>query len=384
MGGTKGVEVRPSSIRIKFTWDGARQSQTLTLGGIPLEPTLPNIRYAERLVAEIKEKIRLGTFSMAEYFPASGDTASPLTVDTQIQEWIKSKRITPSTRAAYNSAARFWENALPGASLKTLKHSQVLKAIASRPDLSGKTLTNYLSVLREAFSLAVRDRLVLSSPVDGVEGPSWQKDPPDPFDASERERIIALAEERYPGHVHNMIEFWFWTGLRTGELIGLRWENVDIGRRTLLIKESVVRGERRSSTKTSTARTVIMNSRAFAALQRQRALTQVHSDVVFLNPRTEAAWEKEQPFRQNYWRHVLKRLGIRYRRAYCCRHTYATAMLMSGMTPAFCARQLGHSVEMFLRTYSRWIDGQRDDLEMQRLEQSFGDNPGTKAGTTGE
>jgi integrase len=43
-------------------------------------------------------------------------------------------------------------------------------------------------------------------------------------------------------------------------------------------------------------------------------------------------------------------------------------MLMAGMTPAFCAKQLGHSVEMFLRTYAKWIDGGQNALEMGRLE----------------
>jgi integrase len=41
---------------------------------------------------------------------------------------------------------------------------------------------------------------------------------------------------------------------------------------------------------------------------------------------------------------------------------------MAGMTPAFCAKQLGHSVEMFLRTYAKWIDGGQNALEMGRLE----------------
>lgn len=50
---------------------------------------------------------------------------------------------------------------------------------------------------------------------------------------------------------------------------------------------------------------------------------------------------------------------IRYRRPYNMTHCYATAMLMAGMTPAFCAKQLGHSVEMFLTTYSKWIDEDR-------------------------
>ncbi|WP_025101829.1 hypothetical protein [Burkholderia sp. A1] len=47
------------------------------------------------------------------------------------------------------------------------------------------------------------------------------------------------------------------------------------------------------------------------------------------------------------------------------RHGYATAMLMAGMMPAFCAKQLGHSVEMFLTTYSKWIDGSQKDIEKE-------------------
>ncbi|WP_232443966.1 hypothetical protein [Burkholderia ubonensis] len=52
-------------------------------------------------------------------------------------------------------------------------------------------------------------------------------------------------------------------------------------------------------------------------------------------------------------------------------HSYATAMLMAGMTPAFCAKQLGHSVEMFLTTYSKWIDGNQNVIEMARLESTI-------------
>ncbi|SAK64110.1 Bbp50 [Caballeronia hypogeia] len=46
-------------------------------------------------------------------------------------------------------------------------------------------------------------------------------------------------------------------------------------------------------------------------------------------------------------------------------------MLMAGMTPAFCARQLGHTVEMFLRTYAKWIDGSQNDMEMATLENAL-------------
>ncbi|MDO8697365.1 MAG: hypothetical protein Q7J74_09680, partial [Pseudomonas sp.] len=52
------------------------------------------------------------------------------------------------------------------------------------------------------------------------------------------------------------------------------------------------------------------------------------------------------------------------------RHTYATICLMAGMTPAFVAKQLGHSVQMLLDTYARWIDSDSDLLELEKLKTS--------------
>lgn len=84
MGG-KGVQVRARSIRVTFTLDGEQQHRTLLINGAPMAPTPANVRYAERLAAEIRERIRLGTFSMAEYFPASGDTGGAITVEQQLR-----------------------------------------------------------------------------------------------------------------------------------------------------------------------------------------------------------------------------------------------------------------------------------------------------------
>ena len=62
---------------------------------------------------------------------------------------------------------------------------------------------------------------------------------------------------------------------------------------------------------------------------------------------------------------------MRYRPPYNTRHSYATAMLMAGMTPAFCAGQMGHSVEIFLSTYAKWIPGAGDASEMAKLERAL-------------
>lgn len=367
MGGG-GVDVRKKSIRVTFTYNGRQERRTLYLNGAPLPPTLANVRYAERLAAEIKEKIRLGMFSLAEYFPANGEADQILTVERQLSDWLAAQRIEESTKAGYQSAIKFWSTALPGKAVKTLKLSEILKVIAARPDLSGKTINNYVSVLREALDLAVRDGIIQDNPAKDVPRAKHQKDPPDPFTREESAKIIADAEAHYPGQLHNFIEFWFWTGLRTSEIFALDWNNVDLASGSILIAEANVRGVVKNRTKTNTARTVKLNSRALGAIQRQRAHTQMVGGTVFQDPRYGSAWVDERAFRRSYWTPILKRIGVRYRRPYNMRHSYATAMLMAGMTPAFCAKQLGHSVEMFLRTYSKWLDGDQNDLEMQRLE----------------
>lgn len=174
--------------------------------------------------------------------------------------------------------------------------------------------------------------------------------------------------ERYHEQVANMVEFWIWTGLRTSEIFGLRWDSIDLASGTMLIHEAVVANRRKKNTKTNIARTVILHDRAKAALQLQRKHTQMKGGAVFQAPRYDDDWGDERAFRRSFWTPTLKALGIRYRRPYNMRHTCATVMLMRGMNPAFCALQLGHSVEMFQRTYAtRWINGERDALEMARF-----------------
>lgn len=374
-----GVEVRESSIRLRFTFEGKRQTQTLMLNDEPMKPTKANIAYAHRLADEIKMKIRLGTFSMVEYFPASGQGGA-MTLAIWLDTWIETLSVEGSTLAGYGSAVRFWkavpcnkEKTLPlgDLALRAMRPSHIKTAIATRPDLSGKTVNNYRAVLLEAMNAAIDDKLLDENPVEDVKRAKHQKEPPDPFTRDEMELICVEARTRYPAQVANLIETWFWSGMRTSEIFGLQWPNVDLNRDELLIAEALVRGERKDSTKTNVARLVKLNSRSRVAVQQQRAHTHLVGGPVFHDPRYDEPWIDERAFRRSYWTPLLKVLGIRYRRPYNMRHTYATVMLMAGMTPAFCASQLGHSVEMFLTTYAKWLDGAQNDLEMARLENAL-------------
>lgn len=364
--GSNGVEVRKASIRIKFTFEGVRHGQTVMLNGEPMKPTAPNVRYAHRLAAEIKQKITHGTFSMAESFPAS-DSGGTLTVGSHLDIWLATQRIEDSTKEGYKSVIRFWKSVIGTKPLRSLKHSHILLALAERPDLSGKTINNRMSVLREALALAVHDNILTVNPATAIASSTWQRVPIDPFTSAEVERILAAISDP---QVRNYITFKFFTGLRPGESFGLRWSNVDLASGHVVISESVVGGKEKSTTKTKRVRTVLLNSRALEALRSQKAHTFLEGGHVFHDPRDNKRWGGEPKFRW-YWVPLLKRLGIRHRPPYNTRHTYATMMLMAGMKSAFCAGQMGHSVIIFHSTYAKWIPGDGDNVEMAKLEKAI-------------
>lgn len=373
----KGIEVRETSIRLAFTYKGERIRRTFQHGGVVLDPTPANVVSAARQLAEIRNKIAHGTFNVHDYWPVDG-LPGELTLARQLDVWLGSLRVAPSTLRGYKVAANFWKGAMysmakPSAvlgdvPLSALKPSYLLTARSIAGDRNEKTLNNYRQALHCALDLAVADGVLLRNPAGVLPIGEWQRDPPDPFSQAEVEQIITGARGLWPATVANMVDFWLHTGLRTSELLGLRWQHVDLDKRTIEVREATVDGTHRARTKTGTIRTVMLNSVSHRAITAQRDLADP-GEFVWTNPATGAAWSEESQFRRPYWSPLLAQLGVRYRRPYNCRHTYATLLLMSGnVNRAWCAKQLGHSIEVFDRFYSRWITGEQDDREMAKLE----------------
>lgn len=375
-----GVEARDNSIRIHFTYEGEARKETLKTDGKPLAPTPANLKYAHRLADEIKQKIRFGTFVYADYFPASktATTAQGVTVADQLDLWFKTLvGKESSTVKGYKTAKTWWTEQIGDRPLRALIRSDVLTALATEPEWTGKTRNNKMSVLRQAIDLAMADGILKVSPLAGIEAFDHQRPDPDPFSQEEAEAIIAGLAKHYDEQIARYFGAKFFTGLRTSESIAQRWSWVDWRLNLMGVAEAVVLGEFKDNTKTNTVRQVQLNSRALAYLKLQKPATFLKGaaagqDWIFPDPRTGERFTDDEPPRELWWRPCLKRLGIRYRSPYETRHTYATMMLMAGMTPAFAARQMGHSIEQFLRIYSKWIDGGRNDVEMGKLEALLG------------
>jgi integrase len=80
---------------------------------------------------------------------------------------------------------------------------------------------------------------------------------------------------------------------------------------------------------------------ALAALKAQKGHTFSAGDEVFQNPRTLKRWAGDGPIRKTMWGHAVKKAGVRYRRPYQTRHTYASMMLSASEHPMWVAQQIG-------------------------------------------
>jgi integrase len=381
MGNAGGVEIRSNSIRISFTVGGKAYKKTIKTAGKPIPPTPANIKHAHRLADEIHKKIRFGTFNMADFFPEDGTTGHATTVADRIDLWLGLQTgLAASSLKSYRVATNWWKDQIGHKPMAALVHSDILKALATQPNWSGKTRNGKVSVLRQAIQLALRDGVISSDPIDGLEPVKHQSPEPDPFPVEQVDLILRTLEERYGEEVANYFGVKFYTGLRTGESLGLRWSSIDWPSRRMTVKEGITMGEHVEVTKTRKIRQIHLNSKALAYLQRQKAYTLMHpGGWVFVDPKTRERWTDDWGPRNTYWEPTLKKLGLRYRSPYQTRHTYATMLLMSGTSAAWAARQMGHSVQMFHKTYARWIDGGQDLLELGKLEGLIGQTPSATA-----
>lgn len=375
MGRGSGVEARATSIRIFFVWQNHRYRETLTLNGQPIKPTPANLRYAERTAAEIRDRIRLGSFAIADFFPDSAragqQSKSQATFDQVARVWLKTKgRLAQKTQDQYDDAIKVWAR-LFGADtpIASITHTKIASVIGSQPWASAKLLNNYLIPLRGVFDLASRD-LGFANPMAGIENSRHQPPQPDPLTREEARAVLAYMSEQYDPRVACYFTFAFATGMRPEEIIALRWSDIDWRTATARVERARTAGTTKPL-KTYHARDVDLVAVALQALRGMKPWTfMAGPDTdVFQSPITGRPWYDDRSQRDNFWTPTMRRLGIRSRRAYATRHTYATAALVAGVNPAYIARQLGHkNSRLLFTTYSKWIDGADRGREKAKME----------------
>lgn len=226
-------------------------------------------------------------------------------------------------------------------------------------DCTSKTVRNTLIPLRSVFEDALNDELIDFNPFDRIALAKLIRQTAkasdyviQPFTAEERGAILeACRPDEWP-----MVQFWFNSGLRPGELQALEWRHIDWERCTARIELNQVVGVVKAPKTAAGIRDLELNTQAMAALTAQKAISMLRGDRVWLNPGSLEPWTTDAQVRKTLWLPLMKRAGVPYRNPYQIRHTYASTLLTAGQNPWYVAQQLGHEdVEMVFRTYGKFI-----------------------------
>jgi integrase len=247
--------------------------------------------------------------------------------------------------------------------------------------LSPRTRRHIHRILKAALSRAVEQQVLARNPAD-----VFRKRLP----KVERRDLITLSAEqsvRLLDAIKHTRMYWpaliaLMTGMRRGEVLGLRWKNVDLDGATLRVVESIEQtksGLRFKAPKTEKARAITLP--AFAVEELRRLKAQQEEDLLMLGIRQDGqtlvcGQADGQPLQPRSLTHEFTRLSARVAdlprvRFHDLRHSHATQMLLAGVHPKVAQERLGHStITTTLDLYSHVTDTMQTDAAA-RLDAAF-------------
>ncbi len=396
------ISVRTGKLYFDFRYKGERCREYTKLGD-----NQPNRRRMEKILQRIEAEITLGTFVYRDYFPDSPKAEAFEALDKKVAAARLSPNQTTSDMPTFKEFTEVWLSdmsvewreshkktvminlnsyILPAFGEKRI--SDITKAdilnfrsnLAKDPKrksspLKAATINKIMTPLRMIMNEAA-DRYEFNSPYRGIKSLKKQKIDVEPFSLDEVRLILANVREDYRPYY----TIRFFTGMRTGEIDGLQWQYVDMERRLILVRETVVDGAIEYTKTDGSQRDIQMSQPVYDAFLQQRAYTFGQKFVFGSRNDTPISHNNVT---QRIWYPLLRYLGLKERRPYQTRHTAATLWLAAGESPEWIARQMGHTTtEMLFRVYSRYVPNltRQDGSAFDRLlyENNMSDVPPRK------
>ena len=255
--------------------------------------------------------------------------------------------------------------------------------------LSPKTIANLHRCLHKAMKQAVLEHYIDFNPCDAVNLPRNEKPQIEILTRAEQQRLIFTS---YRVRYGVFIRLTLATGLRLGELLGLRWEDIDIKKNLLSVRRTLNRLPKVDYNGTGNSTEVVIQEPKTKNSVRSIPLMQVilndllqWKNVQLADSRTAGALYTDSGFIvtnqtggyieprtfKDYYDEMLQAAGLGHYTFHALRHTFATRALEQGMNAKTLSTLLGHySVSFTLDTYTHVLDCQKHE-EMQLMEDLF-------------
>ena len=381
------VRARPESgmLYLDFFYRGVRcREQTA------LPDTAENRRRVQTLMNRISKEIKQGLFDYAATFPGSPRAAqfaapaaavggifpappggnplpaAPAGPDTptfsdfsvtwrkeMAPQWRRQHRDSVDATFAAHLLTEFGERpvgSITKADVLTFRAKLAEMPGRSSPTLSPTTINRTMGLLRQCLTEA-SERFGTPDAFKGVKRLKGRRPDVKPFSLEEVEKIRSTIRPDF----RNYVTCRFFTGMRTGEINGLKWKYVDFEHEVIKVREVFSAGEAEENAKTeSSIRDIPMLPMVKEALEQQWEDRDPDVDYVFCSRGGHPI--DAHNFANRIWYPLLRYLELEKRRPYQTRHTTATLMLASGENPEWIARLMGHTnTQMLFTVYSRFV-----------------------------
>ncbi len=284
------------------------------------------------------------------------------TVGDQLEDWYSTLEATgrkASTRSNYRMAIDCLIPAkIKATKLRSLEPSAVRSMVQGLADAGKSPNTQRLTrtVLRRALEVAVREGKVTRNVAALTDGVALNRQPRVPLTTEQTKQLLAYVNEHESIRWQAIYTLTLHTGLRVGELLALRWEDIDLDGGMLSVTGTLDRYNTRTEPKTATGRRTIAISPAVVEALRAQQLEQSYRGKVtpegyvftsrFATPMSEAT------FRDHLHR-VCKALGLPPVHWHDLRHSAATIMLANGVPVQLVSKILGHaSIQITIDVYN--------------------------------
>jgi integrase len=312
--------------------------------------------------------------------------AGDLTVGKYLNRWLSDSirgTVRVSTYERHEGIVRtHLKPALGRIKLKNLTPAHVRSLHREKLDagLAPATVRKIHSTLHKALSQAVSDGLVPRNPA-AVKAPRPAPEEMRPLSAGETHKFLDTARANRFEALYILAVT---TGLRRGELLGLRWEDADLENGVLRVARALVReGGRYRSGETKTKRgrrSIRLTPRAVNALSAHRKkqleermrLAGLYEDQDLIFATQKGTPINPENLVKRSFKPLLERAGLPEIRFHDLRHTCATLLLGSGVHPKLVQELLGHAtIAMTLDTYSHFLPSMGDQTAMA-MEEALG------------
>ena len=233
-----------------------------------------------------------------------------------------------------------------------IKPSDIKKWLYSIDDVGSKSKRHYLGVLSGIFQEAFYDEVIQKNPVKHVRLPKYYSPTIKPFTADDVKSILDNVQN-FNYRVYLAIAFY--TGMRSGEIIALKKEDINFDAGLIRVARSRSRfGETTPKTRYSIREIPIIELLKPYIID----IMNSHDKEYLFITQYKEPYRDTHVFTLRYWKPLLKDLGIEYRRPYNTRHTYATNMLYRNLvSPVQLAQLLGHSsTQMVYDVYVKYVE----------------------------